>query len=364
MSTGTEKSFTTDRYEVKYPVKIEHEGLRLDQFLKEQWQTLSREFLKKKIEAGEVTISGRTPPHRPSTKIHSGETITVLTFKSNYEDESWKGEKIEVKLIPDVVFEDDKLLIISKPPFMATHPAGKHLFNCATVVYETKYKKTIHSTHRLDRETSGLLVLAKDVAVAGEIQQKFEHHQVKKCYFLIAHNEKNLTEENFPIDAQERLAKGEELPEDITDLVTRLSMHCFPADSNVGKTAETIFKFMVEKKGYLILLAFPKTGRQHQIRAHAAAHGFPLLGDKLYNGDLTVFTRFKDGLTTDEDYQKMQIPRHALHSIALSFDYLGEKRLLIDQLPPDLKQWLESKLELDTTKLELTIRQKIEHDLI
>jgi len=318
MSTGAEKNFSTESYIVKYPVKQEHEGLILDQFLKEKWQTLSREFLKKKIDAGEVIISGRTPPHRPSTKIHAGETITVLTFKSAYEDEFWKGQKLDLKLVPDVVFEDESLIIISKPAFMATHPAGKHLFNCATVVYETKYQKTIHSTHRLDRETSGLLVLAKDVKAAGEIQQKFEHHKVKKCYFLIAHNENQLTPDHFPLKASERLAKGEELP-DVTELVTRLSMHCFPHDAKEGKSAETIFHFIQAKNNYLVLLAFPKTGRQHQIRAHAANHGFPLLGDKLYNGDLQVFTRFKDGEETEEDYLKMQIPRHALHSIALHF---------------------------------------------
>lgn len=363
MSTGAEKSFSTESYIVKYPVKLEHEGLRLDQFLKEKWQTLSREFLKKKIELGEVTISGRTPPHRPSTKIHAGETITVSTFKSVYEDEFWKGQKLDLVLQPEVIFEDESLIIISKPPFMATHPAGKHLFNCATVVYETKYQKTIHSTHRLDRETSGLLVLAKDVKAAGDIQQKFEHHKVKKCYFLIAHNAQNLTQENFPIKASERLAKGEELPE-MTEMVTRLSMHCFPADSDLGKSAETIFKFIALKNDYLLLLAFPKTGRQHQIRAHAAHHGFPLLGDKLYNGDLNVFTRFKDGEEKEEDYQKMQIPRHALHSIALHFEYQKQTKLFLDHIPLDLKEWIEKTLEIDTLKLEMLLHQKIREELV
>lgn len=356
--SSSSKSFTTEQYVVTYPVKAEHEGIRLDQFLKLRWETLSREYLKKKIETGEVVISGRTPPHRPSTKIHQGEVITVYTFKSAFEDEFWKGEKIKLQLIPDVIFEDEKLLVISKPAFMSTHPAGKHLFNCATVVYETKYNKTIHSTHRLDRETSGILVLAKETKTAGDIQQKFEHHKVKKCYFLIAHNPKGLRQDSFPLTAKERLAKGDELPE-MTDLVTRLCMHCLPYNSNLGKSAETLYQYLMQKDDYLILLAFPKTGRQHQIRAHASFHGFPLLGDKIYNGDNSVFSRFKDGEESDDDYNKMQIPRHALHSIGITFDYENEKRIFIDHIPHDLKEWMIKTLHVDIELLEGLIKAQI-----
>lgn len=359
-----EKSFTTERYIVNYPVRPEQDGMRLDAFLKERWETLSREYLKKKIEKSEVIINGRNPPHRPSTKVHAGETVTVYTYKSSFEDEYWKKEKLDLILNPEVVFEDDDMILISKPPFMSTHPAGRHLFNCATVVFETKYNKTIHSAHRLDRETSGLLVLAKNTQTAGDIQQKFEHHKVKKCYFLIAHNYKNLNQNSFPILAEERLAKGDELP-DTQDLVTRLSIHCFDKNSDIGKHAETDFHFIWGNEEYLILLAFPKTGRQHQIRAHAAHHGFPLLGDKIYNGDHSVFTRFKDGIETEEDYQKMQIPRHALHSIALYFEYKKKHELFIDHVPQDLKTWMRENLtQIKIETIESMIQTKIKESFL
>jgi 23S rRNA pseudouridine1911/1915/1917 synthase len=357
-----EKSFTTERYIVQYPVRPEHDGMRLDAFLKERWETLSREYLKKKIEKAEVVISGRQAPHRPSTKVHDGETVTVYTYKSAFEDEYWRGEKLNLILNPEVVFEDEDMILISKPPFMSTHPAGRHLFNCATVVFETKYNKTIHSAHRLDRETSGLLVLAKNTKTAGDIQQKFEHHQVRKCYFLVAHNTQKLEASNFPILAEERLAKGDELP-NVEDLVTRLSIHCFDKNSGIGKHAETEFKFIWGNSKYLILLAYPKTGRQHQIRAHAAHHGFSLLGDKIYNGDHGVFTRFKDHLETEQDYQKMQIPRHALHSISLNFEYKGKKQIYIDHIPLDLKNWITQNIkEIKIDELEQQIKSKIKAD--
>lgn len=360
MNTQT-KSFTTDQYVVNYPVQPNEHGLRLDAFLKSKWETLSREFLKKKIESGEVIILGRPTPHRSSTKVHAGETVTIYTYKSAYEDEFWKGEKIGLKLTPEIIFEDEEVLIISKPAFMSTHPAGKHLFNCATVVFQIKYNQTIHSAHRLDRETSGILVLAKDPIITSKIQQQFEHHQVQKCYFLIAHNLKKLSEKDFPITALENLAKGEELSAELK-LVARLSMHCFPAGDKNGKHAETTFHWVTGNDQFMVLLAFPKTGRQHQIRAHAAFHGFPLLGDKIYRGnpeeDGTLFARFKDGVETKEDYELLQIPRHALHSIAIQFEYKKQKKLFLDKVPEDLSEWLNTHLKINEKLLMESIKSK------
>lgn len=344
------RTFSAEQYVVNYPVSPKEHGLRLDAFLKLKWETLSREYLKKKIESGEVVIEGRKPPHKSSVKVHAGETVTVYTYKSSYEDEYWKGEKLELKLEPDIIFEDNDVIIISKPPFMSTHPAGKHLFNCATVFYQVKYNKLIHSTHRLDRETSGILVLAKDANVCNKIQQQFEHHQVQKCYFLIAHNLKSLTEKDFPIVAEENLAKGEELPDDL-QLVAKLSMHCFPKGDSRGKHAKTSFHWGTGNNDFMVLLAFPKTGRQHQIRAHAAFHGFPLLGDKIYRGDPEMdgvfFARFKDGEQATNDYETLQIPRHALHSIAIEFIYKNKKELFLDKVPEDLSEWLSTHLKID-----------------
>ena len=122
----------------------------------------------------------------------------------------------------------------------------------------------------------------------------------------MAHKKKELS---FPIIANERLGTLEET-------IPRVYNHCFPEDSRQGKHAQTEFIDLYQNENYLIGLAFPKTGRQHQIRSHAAHHGFPLIGDKLYNGDPTVFMRFKDFIATEDDHKLMQIPRHALHAIA------------------------------------------------
>src|SRR5690606_18638568 len=205
--------------------------------------------------------------------------------------------------------------------------------------YETIHKRTIHSIHRLDKETSGLLMLGKNPATAQKIGQLFEDDKVRKCYFFIAQKKEGASP--FPFTAKERMDRHE-------DNIPRGMMSWWPEDSEMGKDAETHFELLMEKDGYTFALAFPLSGRQHQIRVHAAAHGYPLLGDKLYNGDPKIFMRFKDGEATDEDHDRMEIPRQALHAVALKLTYPAkDMQHFIAPLPEDLALWMEEKLALN-----------------
>ena len=349
-----EKSFSTEKYVVTHPVQPEQDGWRLDQFVQKCMPTLSRQFLKKKIEKGEVEISGRKSPHKPSVKVHYGERVTITTHNDGMiEEEFWYGEVVPKDQKPGIVFEDQELLVINKPPYMITHPAGKNLFYCATVFFETIYKKTIHSIHRLDRETSGLLLLGKNPKVSQRVAALFEEDKVRKCYFFIAHKRENARP--FPFTAKERMDREE-------DAIPRGIMFNYPEDSHLGKDAETHFEVVLEKDDFVLALAFPLTGRQHQIRVHAAVHGYPLLGDKLYNGDPGVFMRFKDHAATDDDHVKMQIPRQALHAVALKLTYPKPEVFnhFIAPLPKDLVDWLETKLGLKNEDVEKMIKDKVE----
>jgi RluA family pseudouridine synthase len=347
-----EKSFTTEKYVVTYPVMTEHDQMRLDQFIQKYLPTLSRQFLKKKIEKGEVTISGRTPPHKSSVKVHYGEKVTVTTHNDGMiEDEFWYGEIVPKDQEPTIIFEDKDLLAINKPPYMITHPAGKNLFYCATVFYETIYKHTIHSMHRLDRETSGILLLGKNPKISNQISTLFEQDLVKKCYFLIAH--KNPNAKAFPFTATERLGRDE-------GAVPQGMITAYPENSTEGKVAQTHFELLIEKDNYVLALAYPLTGRQHQIRVHAAVNGYPLLGDKLYNGDPGVFIRFKDFEPTDFDHEKMQIPRQALHAAALEIAYpQNQESRFIAPLPKDLSDWLKDKLQIDANDVTEMIKNRL-----
>lgn len=346
------KSFSTEKYVITHPVQIEQDGWRLDQFVMKCMPTLSREFLKKKIEKGEVEISGRRPPHKPSVKVHHGEKVTITTHNDGIiEEEFWHGEVVPKTEKPTIIFEDQDLLVINKPPYMITHPAGKNLFYCATVFFETIYKKTIHSIHRLDRETSGILLLGKNPKVSQKVASLFENDLVRKCYFFIAHKNPGATD--FPFTARERMDREE-------DKIPRGMMSWFPEDSLLGKESETHFELLLEKNNHVLALAFPLTGRQHQIRVHAACHGYPLLGDKLYNGDPGVFIRFKDHIATPEDHEKMQIPRQALHAVAIRLAYPDEKmQHFIAPLPVDLSHWIEEKLGLSYAAVNELISEKL-----
>lgn len=346
-----EKTFSTEKYVVSHPVREEQDGWRLDQFVMKCMPTLSREFLKKKIERGEVEISGRRPPHKPSVKVHAGERVTITTHNDGViEEEYWYGEIVPKTEEPGVIFEDEGLIAINKPPYMITHPAGKNLFYCATVFFETIHKKTIHSIHRLDRETSGVLLLAKTPQTAQQVATLFENDLVRKCYFFIAH--KTPGARPFPFTAKERLGRKDgALPESM--------IFAYPENSEEGKESETHFESVLEKDGYVLALAFPLTGRQHQIRVHAATHGYPLLGDKIYNGDPTLFMRFKDNEATDADHEKMQIPRQALHAAALKILYQNKPTHFIAPIPKDLAAWLKDVLGLEYKEVEALMEQKI-----
>ncbi len=344
--TEVYKKFSPEKYEVHLMVDEEQDGLRLDQFCQDFLLSLSRQQVKAKIKKGEVKIQGRPFPHKASVKVYHREIVEIFTPKGELEDEYWNGQKLDLSQKPEVLFEDDELLVIAKPPYMATHPTGTHLFNCATVYFEQVYQSSIHSIHRLDRETSGVLLLGKTPKGSQTYSQYFEDNKISKIYFMIAHKNKDMPES---FTASERLGEKE-------NFVPRLFVHCFDEKSLDGKHAQTRFHKIAQNESYVLALARPITGRQHQIRSHAAHYGFPLLGDKIYNGDPSVFMRFKDKIATDADHKLMQISRHALHATALKTPYKGKSKIFKSPIPSDLQEWLNDNFkELTIEQIELKI---------
>ena len=345
-----EKTFESTKYTAVYLVDEEHDGMRLDKYLLTYLASWSREQVKKKISDGDIVIKGRPGIHRSSSKIRHRDIITLVTHKTEHEDEYWRGELINLELTPQIVFEDDNLVIISKPPYMSTHPTGKHLFNCATVFFESLYKKTIHSIHRLDRETSGILMLAKNPKAAQEMTKNFEEDIVRKCYFFIAEDRDWHKDETF--ECNHRLG-----PKD--GGLKRIYINNFEEEDTQGKSARTLFQIVHKENGYVIGLAFPITGRQHQIRVHAMINGLPLVGDKLYSGNFEMFQRFKDNIASVEDHDQMELNRHALHAIALQTRYQGKPKIFSSLVPSDLKNWISNNLKVDMKDLESKLNKYI-----
>jgi 23S rRNA pseudouridine1911/1915/1917 synthase len=347
-----DKKFTPKVYLIKLQVETDDHGARLDQFALKFLHSFSREEVKKKIKSGDINILERDHPKRASVKVHEKEVVQIKIKITTHEDEYWRGEKLELETLNNTVYEDDELIIISKPPFMSTHPTGRHLFNCATVFFEEKFNKTIHSIHRLDRETSGILLLGKNPKSTQVITQSFEKNDVKKCYFFISKTSEENEKDEF-IETS-RLGASEEG-------LKRVYIDHYPEESSEGKSAETSFKIVYRDKNYALGLAFPKTGRQHQIRVHAMINKFPLLGDKLYLGNFKMFQRFKDNIALEKDFDLMEIHRHALHAYAINFPYQGKRQTFSAPLPMDLKNWIEKNLSISAVKLEEQLASELKN---
>ncbi len=361
------KRFLSDRFEATYQVHEPQSGMRLDQFIQTfMGPGFSREAIKEKIRLGDITIKNREGEHKPNTKVKEREIINLIIRKTTHEDEYWNGQLLPLESA-QILYQDDDLFVIAKPPYMSTHPTGRHLFNCATVFLEEKTGSTVHSIHRLDRETSGILLLARNPRAAGKITPLFEFEKVKKSYFFIGVKNQNFQGKR-QFNACERLgSQGQALRD-------RVYINAYPQDSSEGKRAQTHFQILKEIQGrdklnYVMGLAFPQTGRQHQIRVHALVHGFPLIGDKLYYGSYPLFQRFKDLKASREDHIYMQLPRHALHAIAINLPYPNVKdpqrcQTFTCPIPSDLKNWMQERLGYQPealSELENSLKREIKN---
>ena len=240
--------------------------MRLDQFVMEYFSKWSRQMIKKKIDVKDIFIKDRPGKNKPSTKVHTDDIVYVETSYQEESPEKWNGEDLLVDSELPMVFSDDGLFVVSKPAFMAVHPTGRHIFHVVTVILEDQYnERPLHSVHRLDRETSGLLLVARNHKSANELTTQFERGQVKKVYFFIGVKQKELPMNQLFL-CERRLGTNEEG-------LKRVYIKNYDKSSRDGKSAETSFLLLDQDEKYVIGLAFPQTGRQHQIRVHAQYEG-------------------------------------------------------------------------------------------
>jgi 23S rRNA pseudouridine1911/1915/1917 synthase len=230
-----------------------------------------------------------------------------------------------------IVAENADYIVVDKPPFLLVHPTKPS--NVRTLwgelkqllAFEIANGGQVSIVNRLDRETSGLVLVAKNVSAARRFGLLMQEHQIAKEYLAIVWGwpQWEATIVEAPL-----LRQGERMPSAIW-----LKQAIHPA----GAAARTDFR--VEKRftrrggeRFAIVRAFPKTGRTHQIRVHLASLGHPIVGDKIYGPDETLYLEFIETGWTAKLEQQLLLPRHALHSAALE---IGEERWTSD-LPADL----------------------------
>ena len=273
-------------------------GKTLLEYLSSRFAYHSSEEWQNKIRSGEIALNG-TIEHDPQSVLQANmlleyfpENLIEPAVNSNYR----------------IIFEDEYLLVIDKPGNLPVHPAGPYFSNTLWAMLADSGYGKVHLVNRLDRETSGLLIAAKQGNIAGEISKSLA--EMEKCYYVLVHG-------TF---AQECNAKG--FLQNDTASPIRKKQKFFRQQSDTiekSQSAETLFTPLQSNGKYTLLQARLKTGRMHQIRATLNSLKYPVVGDKLYGLDEQFYRRFALDTLSESDRQMLVLDRQALHCCKLSF---------------------------------------------
>jgi 23S rRNA pseudouridine1911/1915/1917 synthase len=306
-----------ERLTLEFCVEPQFEGLRLDSYLAAKIPRLSRSRIQQILRESLLSPKGRTL--KAATLVHPG-----LRFKL---DRPMPAEPPLPQI--EVVYEDETLLVLEKPTGLAVHPTARYHRCTLTGFLRTRAQKA-DPAHRLDRETSGLLVCGKGSTATAALKAAFAAQQVEKRYSAVV--EGWPAEQAFEIALPLQLGSGE----------VRVRMEV--GKGKPSRTEACVKRRLLSSAGerFAVLELRPRTGRQHQIRAHLAAVGHPIVGDKIYGFDERCFVRFTEGALTLGDQLRLRLPRHALHACFLSLRHpvSGQSQQWESALPADLAAFL------------------------
>jgi 23S rRNA pseudouridine1911/1915/1917 synthase len=298
-----------DWIEVPFRALKEHEGLRLDTFLAARLgKKYSRAAVQKLIDDGLVSRASR--PVKASARVGEGETVLIRYPRT-------KEPPVPHETMP-VLYQDDRIVVISKPGGTLSHPTDKVLHNTVTYLLARQLGRKVYLAHRLDRETSGAMVLALDVDAARSLYEQFVGRGVQKEYLAVVFGAVGWTAK--VVDAP--------LGEEGKSIRVRRAV----GGAN-GQSAVTEFRRLATDGRLSLVSALPRTGRLHQIRAHLAYLGHPLVGDKLYCGDGEVYMKAVRKEVSRADLDALGADRQLLHAWRLSFKHPGDGRPLLFEAP-------------------------------
>ncbi|MBO9566522.1 MAG: RluA family pseudouridine synthase [Niastella sp.] len=309
------------------------EPMRLDKFLVQRIENASRNKVQQAIESGRVLINGKQV--QSNHKIKPGEEIIV------YSDREVQGEDIVPEKMPlNIEYEDDDILIINKPVGLVVHPASGNprgtLIN-GVAWYLLQQNSELNAevlprfglVHRIDKNTSGLMVLAKTEKAVASLAKEFFNHTIHRQYVALVWGD--VAEDSGTVNAH--IGRHQRF---------RKIFDAYP-DGEHGKEAITHYK-VLERFGYVTMVQCElETGRTHQIRVHMKHIGHPLFNDEVYGGDRivkgTVFSKYKQFV----DNCFALCPRHALHAKTLGFKHPRTRQDVVfnSEIPNDMQQVID-----------------------
>ena len=300
-------------------------GERLDVALAEMLPDFSRSKITTSIKSGDILISGKT--FKPKEKSNG---LEVVSFNFNQkENNDWLPEKIPLK----IVFEDEDIIVLDKQFGLVTHPGpGNWTGTLANALlhYDSNLSKLDRAgiVHRLDKNTSGLMVVAKNPKSQKYLVEQLQSHSISREYSAIVYGymiSGGSIEESIGRDPKDRVKQA---------IVSN------------GKDATTHFRVIDRFKSHTHVKAILETGRTHQIRVHLSHIGHPLIGDPMYGGRV----RFPKKASIDLKDSLINFKRQALHSkkLTLTHPISGENMSWISKLPDDMLKLLEVLQEFDS----------------
>jgi 23S rRNA pseudouridine1911/1915/1917 synthase len=295
--------------EKEIEIEVEETGERLDKYIASRLPHLSRSAIKRLIEEGLITVEGNV--RKAGYKVKAGEGISIIVPRK---------EPLELRAEPiplDVIYEDEDVIVVVKPAGMVVHPSCGHSKGTLAGAILARYPDLAGVgerlrpgiVHRLDKDTSGLVVVAKNEEALRNLREQFKRREVKKTYIALV--EGKLEPERGAIEAP--IGR---------DPRHRKRM----AVVRGGRHSLTLYNVVEYFDEHTLLEVEPKTGRTHQVRVHLSFIGHPLVGDPIYG--------FRK--------QRLKVSRQFLHAGTLGFRLpSGEYVEFEAELPEDLKKVLD-----------------------
>lgn len=285
-------------------------GRRLDQYLAGRFTYRSRTSWAERVREGTLLVGGRRV--RPSHIVREGDLI------------EYKAPPLPEPPVDDTIhtlYEDDAVLAVSKSGNLPVHPSGRYFRNTLLFIVGKgrPQDRWLRIVHRIDRETSGVLLFAKTLEAAQRLGRQFEDRLVSKAYLAVVWGEVTGEREiNSPLgfDPRSRIRKA---------------VHVVPD----GRPSKTVIRPLSHGDGVTLVEALPLTGRIHQIRAHLKSVGHPILGDKMYGRDEEIFLKFiEKKRITDKDLRRLGFRRQLLHAWKLRFRHPQTGKVVEIQADP------------------------------
>lgn len=300
----------------KISILKENSGKRLDKFLAQEFFLYTRGEIIRRIKKGEVRVNSQI--QKPSYELLEGDEVEI-EFPRLFEKNELKGDST-IKI--DVIYEDENIVVINKPAGIQVHPS--HIVKDKTLVNGliSKYSEIadVHEkgeennlrpgiVHRLDKDTSGVMIIARNKETFFELKKMFKERNIEKTYLAIVKGK--MKEREGIIDkpiARSTTYKKQVIANEKTKTIVR--------------KAVTNYKVLEELKDYSLIEVKPKTGRMHQIRVHLASLGNPIVGDRIYGKNESI------------------AERQMLHAKSIKFNLFGKNYGFSSPVADDMKKFL------------------------